>query len=76
MVGGLFGEFTWNFGNEFYIETEIGNFIWSDPAYHGDGSLRRTTDTFKKWLGDTPFGRSKGRHRIEDYCVHFVWEEA
>jgi len=29
----LFGEFTWSFGNEFFIETPMENYIWSDPSY-------------------------------------------
>jgi len=36
----LVGEFTWDFGNKFYIETKIGNFVWStfDPDYNGNNS--------------------------------------
>ena len=38
---GMFGEFFYLFGQEFFIKTKIGNFIWSNPSYNGDGSMRR-----------------------------------
>ena len=33
------GEFTWLFGMEFFIETEVGSFIWRDPEYGGDNVM-------------------------------------
>lgn len=65
-------EFTWNFGSEFYVATEMGrNFIWSDPNYQGDNSLIETTLSYAEWIDPQNqglFGRDKGVHRIRDYC--------
>lgn len=38
-VAELRGEFTWDFGQLFFIETDKGNFIWSDPDYGGNNTL-------------------------------------
>jgi hypothetical protein len=62
------GEFTWNFGQEFFVETEEGNFIWSDPDYDGDNTFRYTEKTYQEWIGEGSYGRSKGNHIIREYC--------
>lgn len=70
-ISNLVGRFTWNFSNEFHIETSEGNFIWKDPGYAGgDGSIQPTDLTYKKWISKhgVSFGRDKGTHRIGDYC--------
>lgn len=36
-LSGMVGEFTWLFGQEFFIETSEGNFIWRNPSYQGMG---------------------------------------
>ena len=64
---GCEGNFVWGFWREFYVETEEGNFIWSDPDYGGDNSFRYTEKTYHEWIGDA-FGRDKGRHTILSYC--------
>lgn len=63
------GGFTWDFGQKFHIETDVGNFEWSDPDYGGDNSIKPTVP-YKDWLRKShiPFGRCKGEHRIRDYC--------
>jgi len=63
----LDGEFTWDFGNRFFIETLIGNFIWSDPSYGGDNTIQEFNGTYKQYIGDS-FGRDEGIHIIRDYC--------
>jgi hypothetical protein len=63
----LIGEFTWDFGNSFFIETAEGNFIWRDPDYNGDNSIRQTNQSAKEYFGKG-FGRSKGKHYIKSYC--------
>lgn len=59
--------FIWDFGQEFFLETEHGNYIWSDPDYDGDNTLRKTHLSYDMWIGDM-YGRDKGTHYIEDYC--------
>ncbi len=65
----LYGEFTWDFGCHFFIETEIGNFVWSDPTYNGDNTMVKFSGTLNEWLDDPKlFGRSKGIRPIGGYC--------
>jgi hypothetical protein len=63
-------EFSWNYSSEFLLETEKGNFIWSDPDYQGDNTIRpfpgNNTDFCKAY--DIPYSRDKGKHIIQDYC--------
>ena len=63
-------EFCWGFGCEFFLETSRGNFVWSDPDYNGDNTIRRFDGTYKDWCKKSgiPFARDKGRHVIRDYC--------
>lgn len=64
------GQFTWDFGQRFFVATEHGNFVWSDPDYNGDNSFTKFDGSFKDWIDQTgvPFGRAKGRHLIRSYC--------
>ena len=64
----LNGDFTWDFGNQFFIETPRGNFVWSDPDYDGNNILRAVKCSYKEWIGPGRYGRDKGKHRIEGYC--------
>lgn len=68
----LVGDFTWDFGHQFFIETEVGNFVWSDPDYQGDDTMRLFKGSYNDWIGGQggfgAFGRSKGRHQISRYC--------
>ena len=68
------GEFTWLFGDEFFIETSEGNFIWRNPSYQGDGSIREYKGTYEKYRKEcgVPFGRDKGKHLIGEYCGDFT----
>jgi hypothetical protein len=61
------GEFTWDFGSNFFIETSIGNFIWSDPDYNGDNTIRKYDGIVQDYFKGT-FGRDKGSHIIRSYC--------
>lgn len=69
----LVGDFTYNFGHKFFIETSEGNFVWSDPSYGGDNTLCRVSCDYKTWCKDIgiPFGRDKGKHFLRDYCVDY-----
>ena len=66
----LSGSFGWDFGEHFFIETSSGNYVWSDPEYGGDNTLRRYDGPLKQWLRAKrqPYVRDKGVHRIRDYC--------
>ncbi len=68
------GTFTWNFGNKFHIETQIGNFEWSDPNYAGGDNTIRPCGTYAEWLNkeNIEFGREKGEHIIGSYCPNFT----
>lgn len=69
-ISELVGDFSWNFGKLFYIETSQGNFIWSDPNYDGDNTIKQhngTIDSFMK-ENSVPFLRDKGKHVIKIYC--------
>lgn len=61
------GYFTWDFGQNFFIETPIGNFVWSDPDYYGDNTIRYFNGSIQDYFGGG-FGRRKGRHTISGYC--------
>lgn len=67
-VANLIGDFTWDFGREFFIETNEGNFIWSDPDYGGDNTIRATNETYEQWVSKGNYGRCKGNHLISSYC--------
>lgn len=66
-VRNLIGEFTWDFGNCFFIETMKGNFLYRSPSYGGDGVVRRTSKTLDDYLSGN-HGRCKGTHFIADFC--------
>ena len=75
-LGNLTGEFCWDFGHFFFIETVSGNFLWSDPDYGGNNEIKAFIGDFtkvRKYLG-VPMMRDKGTHRIKDYCPGFVWK--
>lgn len=64
-------EFSWNYGNEFFLETSIGNFTWSDPSYPGGtNEIRPFFGDLKKYLStrNIPYLRDKGIHKISEYC--------
>lgn len=64
------GEFTYMWGHRFFVETSLGNFLWSDPDYDGDNSIRQFHGSYKdacKFL-DVSFGRDKGKHVVRAYC--------
>lgn len=69
------GYFTWNFGNNFFIETSQGNFTWSDPDYPGGtNEIQKFYGTYRDWIKaeNISYGRDKGTHKIRDYCGEAV----
>ena len=67
----LIGDFSYCWGYHFFIETEQGNFTWSDPGYDGGTgeiqSYQGSLASYCKQLG-VPFARCKGKHIIREYC--------
>ena len=63
------GDFTWLFGMEFFIETAVGSFVWRDPDYNGDNTIRYTSKSYKDYLKECHigYGRDKGKHIIGRY---------
>ena len=62
------GDFTWDFGCCFLIETEKGDFVWSDPDYQGDNTIRPFTGNKANFTEEGFMGRCKGTHVIGEYC--------
>lgn len=65
------GNFTWFWGKDWFIETDLGNFHWSDPSFPGG------TDTIKPFSGGIGdfceyighgYGRGKGTRTIRTGC--------
>lgn len=61
------GEFTWNFGTDFFVETPVGRFVWSSPEYGGTDTLCRYRCTYDEWIAPD-FGRAKGMHTLYAFC--------
>jgi hypothetical protein len=64
------GDFTWDFGQCFFIETRYGNFIWSDPDYNGDNTMMEYSGSIQDFFSSRYglYGRGKGNHLISRYC--------
>jgi len=64
------GTFTWSFGQTFFIETNEGNYVWSDPDYGGDNTISLFNGNYYDWIEHIgiPFGRDKGSRFIGEYC--------
>lgn len=62
--------FSWGFSDKFFLETDKGNFIWSDPDYNGDNTIRPYKGTLEDFLKeeDISYCRDKGSHIIKEYC--------
>lgn len=63
-------DFTWSFGMTFFIKTNKGNYIWSDPEYYGDNTLTKFDGNLYEWYKyeKISYGRHKGIWTIGDYC--------
>lgn len=69
---------TWNYKNQYLLETDSGNFIWNDPFAGGDGILRPFHGTYKDWLhyNNIPYGRYKGEHFVDAFCAGATFNSA
>jgi hypothetical protein len=64
-------DFTYCWGNTFFLETAKGNYEWSDPEYPGgDNSIKKFNGNLKDFYRHCkiPYGRGKGEHVIRNYC--------
>jgi len=64
------GSFSWGFSDKFFIVTHLGNFIWSNPEYSGDNTIKPFNGTVLEWcdIQGIPYTRDKGEHLVVDYC--------
>lgn len=64
----LEGTFYWSFRDEYFIETNEGNFIWSCPSQFGNNTIKRYEGTLKSWCkeNEVPCCRNKGKKIIRD----------
>lgn len=62
--------FVWSYAQEFFLETSEGNYVWSDPDYGGDNTIKRFDGSYADWCKkkNIDFGRGKGQHKIGEYC--------
>lgn len=62
--------FGWNFAKEFFLETKEGNFVWSDPDYGGDNTIRKFNGSLVDYCKQAgiPYIRDKGHHTVRNYC--------
>lgn len=62
--------FHWGFGPEWVLETKKGIWIWSDPEYDGDNTIKYWPGTYCEFLKHRSIGycRSKGRHIVSKIC--------
>ncbi len=70
-------QFTWGWDEEFFMETNDGNFVFSDAEYGGTGTIRRFNGYYADWLKgkNVTYGRDKGRQTVRQFCganVRFV----
>lgn len=61
-------DFTWGFGQEYYVDADNGKqYIWSSPEYGGDNSFKETKMSYADWIAPN-WGRNKGKHVVRNYC--------
>lgn len=62
-------EFIWMWSSEFFLITDEGNYVWSDPGYGGDNTIRKSELDYGQYCDkhDMEYGRSKGTHIIGSY---------
>lgn len=64
------GQFTWTFDYRFFVETELGNFIWKDPSYEGDNTFTLYNGSWDQYRKEhnIDVGRDKGLNLIRNKC--------
>ena len=70
-----FAEFTRSSGHEFLLKIGDRFFVWSDPDYEGDNTIRPFKGNPQNFTAPGFMGRDRGTHSIGAYCgtdVKFV----
>ena len=65
------GKFTWFYNHKFFVETKLGDFIWSDPEYpEGDNTFTPYLGGINQFLKEqgVSVAKYKGEHQIKIYC--------
>ena len=68
-------EFLWTHGSEWLLIVEDESYIWSDPEYGGDGTIRPMNQEDVERFNRAEEGcalRDKGVHRVGNYCGESV----
>ena len=67
-------DFGWGFGQHFFIQAAEGNFVWSDPDYGGDNTIKPFNGSYNEFIRtmNIPFCRDKGRNTIAARCGNDV----
>ena len=64
----------WNFNKVFLLEVQTDNaditynYVWSDPDYGGDNTIRPYRGTPENFTHIGFCGRDKGNHSVKNYC--------
>lgn len=59
--------FTWGFGHMYLVETPAGQFLYSNPEYGGDNTIKPFYGDPKDYfIGDTKTGRQV--YTIREFC--------
>ena len=61
-------EFTWDFGNRFLLKCNNKYYVWSDPYYKGDNTIRPYSGNPLHFTTPGFAGRSKGMNLIRNKC--------
>lgn len=66
-------DFVWGFGSDFLLgpvrkDNTDFYWVWSDPDYNGDNTIRPFNGDPKNFTSPGFCGRCKGTHRIANYC--------
>lgn len=71
----LFGDFTFDYKNEYFISTAKGNFIWSDPRQGGSGELRKYNGKRSDWENSKTKVFGPINHFLDYFCEGFRYVE-
>jgi len=63
-------DFVWMWNERWFLETVKGFYIWLDPDYGGDNTIKKYNGSLRDFCEaeGIDFGRDKGKHIIRRYC--------
>ena len=70
----MVGEFSWNYGRRFFIQTAKGHFICEESDDNGN-EIRPFNGSFRQWIKweAIPYSMDKGQHTVGEYCGDFKY---